>query len=224
MALLIHPIEPIAVIALIVILYYMRRKQNPSAPKAAKPSYPGAPPSRPKETPEEVSAKLRRQALQTTAQNLGIEPGSTEPYGLLMEMGIQAEVVTLVCFADGDASLYYKTGGGMTGGISHENVRNHAKELVVLARKAVPKMIKTTDFPLPGPDKVRFYILTPQGVFTTETNRQVLSNPQNDLARLFASGQEVVAQMRQVKEERNASFTPKGPVPGGPIVPTRDVS
>ena len=43
--------------------------------------------------------------------------------------------MTLACFGDGDASLFYKTGGGMVGGIGHESVRKAAKELTVLARR-----------------------------------------------------------------------------------------
>jgi hypothetical protein len=210
----IHPLEPIGVIVLAAILIYMRRKQKQKETGGAKGATPAASTSRPRDTPEEVYMKLRRRALETTAGNLGIEEKVNEPYGLLMEMGIQSSVVTLVCLSDGDASLYYKTGGGMTGGISHESVRNAAKELVGLARKPLSKMTRTTDYPLPGPDKVRFYALTPQGIFTTETSRQALASPQNELARLFASGQEVVAQMRQVQEDKAAALTPRGPVPG----------
>jgi hypothetical protein len=144
----------------------------------------------------------RSQALATKPQNLGLELKGNEVYGLLMEMGIQISVVTLVCFVDGDANVYYKSGGGMIGGISHENVRNAAKAFVARAPRTLPKMVKITDFPLPGPDKVRFYALTPQGVFTTETNRQALANAKSELGALFYSGQEVVTQMRQVQEQK----------------------
>ncbi len=204
----IHPLQPIAVIVLTGIFLYTRWKKKQGGKPAAPPpfgSWEGrAKPAvtKPKETPEEAFMRLRRRAFETTAVNLGLDPKGTEPYGLVMEMGIQISVVTLVSFADGDASVYYKTGGGMVGGISHESVRSVAKAFVGLAPKALPKMIRTTEFPLPGPDRVRFYILTPQGVFTTETNRQNLTNPKSELGALFYSGQEVVAQMRQVQEQK----------------------
>lgn len=201
----IHPLQPIAVIVLIGIFLYTRWKKK----QAEKPPQFGAwdgrtkaAATKPKETPEEAFMRLRRRALETTALNLGLDPKSTEPYGLVMEMGIQISVVTLVCFADGDASVYYKTGGGMVGGIAQESVRKVAKTFVGLAPKALPKMIRTTDFPLPGADRVRFYVLTPQGVFTTETTRQNLTNPKSELGALFYSGQEVVAEMRQVQEQK----------------------
>ena len=198
----IHPIEPIAVIVLTALLLYMRWKHKQAAKPAPGPT--GGGPSRLTRTltAEETYMNLRRRALEMTPVNLGLDPKSTAPYGLLMEMGIQISVVTLVSFVDGDANVYHKTGGGMVGGISHETVRNAAKAFVALAPNALPKMIKTSDYPLPGPDRVRFYILTPQGVFTTESNRQALTNPKSELGALFYAGQEVVAEMRQVQEQK----------------------
>ncbi len=201
----IAPWQPVAVILLTIIYLYMRwkKKQAEAPPQFGKwdgRTKPAA--AKPKESPEEAFMKLRKRALETSALNVGLDPKSTEPYGLVMEMGIQQSVVTLVSFADGDASVYYKTGGGMVGGIAHETVRKVAKAFVALAPKALPKMVRTTDFPLPGADRVRFYILTPQGVFSTETTRQNLTNPKTELGALFYSGQEVVAEMRQVQEQK----------------------
>ncbi|HEX4961281.1 MAG TPA: hypothetical protein VF173_10620 [Thermoanaerobaculia bacterium] len=210
----IYPWEVVSIIALVVALVYFRRMQNPKpatrdpvtgrkveAKKAAR-------------TPEEEYMDLRQQALTTDPKRL-VLPGELKPddvYGVLMEMGISSSVVTLASFADGDAAFYYKTGGGMKGGVSHENVRAASKDLVARAQKALPRMIKTTTYPLPGDDRVRFYVLTPRGVFTTETSRQALGERQSELAALFASGQEVVAQMRQVEEQR-PKFAPPPPMP-----------
>jgi hypothetical protein len=207
----IHPLQPLAVIVLIVIFLYIRRRQKQKAEAEVQATF--AKPNRAR-TAEEIYMDMRRQALATTPQNLGRDPKGTEPYGLLMEMGIQISVVTLVCFVDGDANVYYKTGGGMIGGSHHESVRQAAKAFVALASKALPKMVKATDYPLPGMDKVRFYVLTPQGVFTTETNRQTLANPKSELGALFYQGQEVVAEMRQIQEQKQEEKKPKGPVPG----------
>lgn len=211
----IHPLEPIAVIALAVILIYMRRKQKQRAQAPAGTS--GSAKLGRARTAEEIYMDMRRQALETTPQNLGREPKGTEPYGLLMEMGVQITVVTLVCFVDGDANVYHKTGGGMIGGSSHQSVRKAAKAFVALAARALPKMTKTTDFPLPGMDRVRFYVLTPQGVFTAETNRQALSNAKSELGALFYAGQEVVTEMRQVQEQKQEEKKAdrKVVVPGG---------
>jgi hypothetical protein len=217
----IHPLQVIAVIVLAAVFFYMRwkKKQAEKAALAPAPGANGRPKAvKPKETAEETYMKMRQRAFDTTPVNIGMDPQGTEPYGVVMEMGIQISVVTLAAFADGDASVYYKSGGGMVGGISHESVRAAAKAFTALAPKAVSKMIRTTTYPLPGPDRVRFYILTPQAIFTTETNRQALTNPQSDLGALFYAGQEVVAQMRQVQEqkqeEKKQDHKPQIEIPG----------
>jgi hypothetical protein len=206
----IHPLEPIAVIVLIVFLIWYRRKQaaeNPAKGLKA-PAAVSEPvrkrPVKPEQTPEEVYMHLRKQALETTPESLGQagQVHNDEAYGVVMEMGLPSSVVTLACFADGDARVCYKTGGGMIGGGGHERVRKAAKELVLLAQKALPGMTPTTDFPLPEPDQVRFYALTPRGLRTVETGRQELGEAESELSRLFYSGQEVVTQMRQVQEQR----------------------
>lgn len=164
-----------------------------SAPKVVKP-------------PEEVFAGLRKEALETSPMNVGMagQIQDDDPYGLLMEMSIANSVVTLACFGSGDASVFYQSGGGMVGGISHEPVRKAAKEFVAMGKGVLPRMKKTSDYPLPGPESVRFYVLTPKGAFTTETSRQSLGESQTALSTLFYSGQEVVSRMRQVQEERKA--------------------
>jgi hypothetical protein len=209
----IHPLEPIGVVVLILILWYMRRKpKQQGAGGGAKRVEPRAGVQRAakvEQPAEVVYMDLRQKALATVRDSLGLPglPGDIkpdEPYGLVMEMGISDSVVTLACFANGDASLYYQSGGGMTGGISHESVRKAARELIALAQKALPGMTRTSSHPLPGPGKVRFYALTPRGILTTETDREALAQPRNPLAPLFYSGQEVVSQMRQVQEQRRA--------------------
>ena len=199
----IHPLEPIAVIILIAVLWYMRRQQKPPAPKplgqGAKPGV-IARPVKEEKPPEEVYMGLRKEAFQVIPAGLVV---GDEPYGALMELGLSTSVVTLVCFANGDASVYYKTGGGMIGGLSHDPVCKAAKEFVDLAEKALPRMTATTEQPLPEADRVRFYLLSPKGIFTAETDREGLGeDPGNELSALYYKGQEVVTQMRQVQEQK----------------------
>jgi hypothetical protein len=207
----ITPTKVILVLALAAVLWYMKKKNAPAAtpaPGGADPraAVTQAAPRVPKasRTPEEVYMSLRDAALHKNPDQLflpdGLKPG--EPYGALMEMGIPNSVVTLACFADGDAGIYYTTGGGMKGGGSHESVRRAAKQFIALAHRALPRMSQTDAHPLPDTDKVRFYVLTPKGTWTTEASRQALGGVENELSALFYGGQEVVAQMRQVQEEK----------------------
>lgn len=204
----ITPGKVILVLILAGVLWYVKRK--PGSGKAL----PGAPGSdlraeRPAvakvvKSPEEVYMSLREAALRKDPEQLFLPDGlkPDEPYGALMEMGIPNSVVTLACFADGDAGIYYKTGGGMKGGGSHEIVRRAAKQFIAMSRRALPRMIKTDSHPLPEAEKVRFYVLTQKGTFTTEANRQALGGSESDLSALFYAGQDVVAQMRQVQEQK----------------------
>ena len=207
----ITPTKILIVLVLAAVLWYVKRKPGSSKALSGTPArdLPAARPAvtkvaRPERSPEEIYMSLREAALRKDPQQLFLPDGlkAGEAYGALMEMGISNSVVTLACFADGDAGIYYQTGGGMKGGGSHENVRRAAKQFVALAHKALPRMIQTDAHPLPEGEKVRFYVLTEKGTFTTEANRQSLGGSENDLSALFYSGQDVVAQMRQVQEQK----------------------
>ena len=208
----IYPWEVILVIICAAAFFLFRRQQSQQAAAAVA--------KRAKESPAESFMRLRQEALETPVANLGLagEVKPNEPFGILMEMGVPSSVVTIACFANGDARLYYRTGGGMVGGISHEKVRKAAQEFTGLARRAMMRMSRVTTFPVPAEDRVRFYVLTPRGVFSTETDREALGEPGNELAPLFYSGQEVVTQMRQVQEARDVRNRPTMPS-GRPAAP-----
>ena len=191
----IHPWQIIFIILLAgALLFYRRKQASQRATEAV----------RAKASPEALYMDMRQKAIETDPKRLVLPSDfkADAPYGALMEMVISNSTVTLACLADGDARVLYNTGGGMVGGVSHEPVRQAAREFVALAQKALPGMTKTTTYPTPGVDKVRFYALTRRGVFTIETERQTLGSRRNDLSSLYASGQEVVAQMRQVQEQK----------------------
>jgi hypothetical protein len=206
----IHAWQVISMIVLVAVLVYHRRRTvaaaNPAAPRSSTGAAVKKAPPAPKveQPPEQVFADLRRQALAANPSVLALpaELGPDDAFGLLMEIGISGSVVTLACFADGDARLLYRSGGGMIGGIGHETVRKAAKDLVALAQAALPLMTPATAHPLPGPDRIRFYVLTGRGAMTTETDRKSLAEQPSQLSALFQSGQQVVAEMRQVGEQR----------------------
>ena len=198
----------IIVVALVAVVWYIRKKKKEA--QGPKVSGPGAPrpaverPVRPVEPPEVVYANLRKKALETLPQSLGSagDVREDEAYGLVMEMGMADTVLTLACFADGDAGLYYQSGGGIKGGGAHEKVRKAAKDFVALAQKALPQMAPATATPLPEAGTVQFYALTPKGLLSAAVERESLGEPQSPFAPLFVSGQEVVSQMRQVQAQK----------------------
>lgn len=208
---ILDPFRLIPLIILAVAFWYIRKKKKDAQGPAAKKAAPGAPrppaerPVKPAEPPAVVYANLRKKAFETSPQSLG-QAGDVrddEAYGVIMEMGIGDTVLTLACFADGEAGLYYQSGGGMKGGGAHENIRKAAKEFVALAQKALPGMIPgTSQQPLPEPGQVSFHALTPKGLLTAGVDREALGESQSPLAALFYSGQEVVGQMRQVQAQK----------------------
>jgi hypothetical protein len=217
-------IYPWQIVALLVgaaalIFFRRRRGQSTSFSLASVLRSAASKPARPAAKPPETYMDLRRQALETDPRRLGL-PGKLDPnvpYGVLMEMGMPSSVVTLACFADGDARLYYQSGGGMIGGIGHENVRKASRDLVARTRRLLPRMRRTTSYPLPGLDRVQFLALTPRGVSMVETSRETLGETKSELSALFYSGQEVVAQMREVQAQKDAPPSRETrPVPGGP--------
>jgi hypothetical protein len=218
----IYPWQIVAIVAAVAALIYFRRRergQKTSFSLASLLSAATPKPTKPAAKPPETYMDLRRQALETDPRRLGL-PGKLDPnvpYGVLMEMGMPSSVVTLACFADGDARLYYQSGGGMIGGIGHENVRKASRDLVARTRRLLPRMTRTTSHPLPGLDRVQFLALTPRGVFLVETSRETLGETKSELSALFYSGQEVVAQMREVQAQKDAPPSRETrPVPGGP--------
>ena len=203
----VNPVIFTLTVILIAVFVYMQRKKRlaagPKKPKFGQGVPPPPPkPPKPAKPPEEVFMDLRKQAFSTDPAGIGLTVQENEAYGGLMELGLPTSIVTLICFANGDASFCYQSGGGMTGGGGHEPVRKAAKEFVILAEKALPEMSPATDQPLPQPDTVRFYVLTPKGIFTTETYREDLNDPHSPLGALFYGGQEVVTTMRQIQAQR----------------------
>lgn len=205
---ILDPFRLIPLILLAVVFWYLRKKKKEAQGSAQK-SGPGAPrpaerPAKPADPPEVVYANLRKRAFETNPQSLGSagDVREDEAYGVIMEMGIGETVLTLSCLADGDAGLYYQSGGGMKGGGAHENIRRAAKEFVALAQKVLPQMSPAASQPLPEAGMVCFYALTPRGVLSAEVDRETMGETQSPFASLFYSGQEVVAQMRQVQAQK----------------------
>jgi hypothetical protein len=209
----VHPIQVILLIIVVAAWVYYRKQSAPARAAAKKAAAPD--PDKAirdavdkvikQEPPEVAFANLRKEAFLTTPDAApAAEGGEGAPYGAVMEMGISNSVVTLAAFADGDAKVLYQTGGGMIGGIAHETTRNAAKAFVAATGKALSRLARTTGLPpLPGPDRVRFSALTPRGLYSTEVGREDLGDKHDPLSALFYSGQEVVAQMRQVKSSQS---------------------
>jgi hypothetical protein len=168
----------------------------PSNPPRKKPN--------PTAAPAEIFAKLRNKILKLDPIEVGVLQTRETPnvWGVLMETGYPEAVVTLVSLADGTASLYFSSGGGMIGGGKHIPLARSAKAFVATAEKYLQQMDLTRVFPLPTVGRVRFYVLTFSGVLTLDADENELGDGKHVLSPLFYSGQDVIAQFRAIEEQK----------------------
>jgi len=153
------------------------------------------------DSPAEASAALRAHLLNGSASEFSVEPDSTV-WGVLMETGYPEAAATLVSLADGTASIYFSSGGGVIGGGQHEAIATAARRVVRLSKDYLSKMTSTSQFPLPRPGQVKFYILTTKGVLTVEELEETLGAGNHQLSPLFYAAQEVITGLREISEVR----------------------
>jgi hypothetical protein len=107
-------------------------------------------------TPDRTYQSMRHMVL-AELQGKGIDlPARTnpaKPYALLMDWPVSKAIATVVAVADGAASIYCSTAGGLLGGgNSDEKVRQAALHAVAIAAEFRTQMLPTKEFPLPDLD------------------------------------------------------------------------
>ena len=153
-------------------------------------------------TPNERLAKAgeigRLWILKAKPSDLGLQlsPDESPVWGVVMDIPFPNAVVTLVALQDGKTSLYFQPGGAIIGGEQHAPLAQAAKSWVAAAQRFYSRWEPTDAFPLPAPGKVRFYLLTSDGVRTVEAVGQELGDGHHELAPLFKMGDEVLTALR----------------------------
>ena len=150
--------------------------------------------------PVAASRELRQQALSVKASDLGLSPGGSKVWGMIMETAFPEAVVTLACFADGTTSLYFSSGGGTIGAGSHDAVRTASEELLQIANDHLATLAPTREFPVPSEGRVRFYVHTFDGVLTAERDEEELGEERDSLSPVFHAAHAVIAAIREVDE------------------------
>jgi hypothetical protein len=170
-----------------------RERSAPPPPKAA------ATASGPY-TPAEVYSGLRSQILALKPNELGIQ--DEHPFAVLMETGYDEAVATLVVIADGTTSLYFSNGGGVIGAGEQPLVRNVSSKFLADITTVADKLQATKDCPLPMRGRVRFYLLSKDGVRTAEASEQDLGHNRHELSHVFHSGHAVITAVREQSAAR----------------------
>jgi hypothetical protein len=154
--------------------------------------------------PSEVYLGLRDIWFTSTPEETGIsvDPNSTTPYAVVMDIGFEEGTTTIVSSIAGDGSMYTSSGGGIIGGIDQETVRTASIGFVETAQDFVDHMELVTEYPLPGAENIKFYLITLNGVFTTEeVNADLLASGDHELSPLFYAGNDVITELRLISGE-----------------------
>ena len=114
-----------------------------------------------------------------------------------MDMGIDGGTVTIVSSIIGDGSMYTSTGGGVIGGIGHETVRKASIDFVNISGTFIDKMKLTLRFLCQSAITLKFYVITPSGIYTSEeVDADVLASGNHELSPLFLAGNDVITALR----------------------------
>jgi hypothetical protein len=145
-----------------------------------------------------VMKELRLRVLRELPDGLVVDAQPDKPIVALMDIGFPNATASVFGAVTGDASIYLSSGGGMLGGIGHENVRVAAIAFVDESAKHLGQMKVTSEFPYPETGHVRFYIRTHDAVYLADRPEEELGEKRDPLWPLFYAGQNVITQLREV--------------------------
>ena len=146
---------------------------------------------------------LRQMALSATPEQLGLETSDeTKVFGIVMDWGLGAGVVTVTAYETGDASMYLSSGGGVIGGGQHDNVRQAVFPYIKLGQEFFSKTEKTETTPLPDKNCFRFYLLTNNGTYYGQEQMKNIENESSDWLKLYEEANKVLTELRLTVEEK----------------------
>lgn len=152
----------------------------------------------------DAGRNLRAMMLSTPPDRLGASPSKEFPrvYGVLMDWPIDDQIATVFSTFSGTASLYTTSTFGIIGGEGHEAVRAAAIRFVLAADRLFDSATPTNEYPYPTAGRVRFYLLTFEGVRVVDTDLASIENGTSEHLEYFNRGQTVLTELRLVTEPR----------------------
>jgi hypothetical protein len=158
-------------------------------------------------SPQDVYFGLRNKMLQGSRKEFSLPPGTgaNDPWGVVMDWGMEKATVTVVAVSDGSASVYFSSGGGFIGGGGQEPIKAAAQRAVESARSVPLSTRAAAPYPLPDRGGVVFYVLTDGGVYRTSTSEQELNSKGDSLRKLGDAMQGVITQYRLWSEKQKKS-------------------
>jgi hypothetical protein len=155
---------------------------------------------------EEVYTGLREQALSFGSVEIKAPPVVPEgqALGVMMDMGYDTAVVSILGLADGTTSIYISNGGGMIGMGENPDAAAVSKRWVEVAEAALPVLTEGGVDRLPEDGMIGFNVLTTGPRFSGGASESELAGGSHPLSPLYAAGQDVIGQIRIVDEARKA--------------------
>jgi hypothetical protein len=159
-------------------------------------------PSAPPKNPANAGRELRQMMLDTPPDKFA-KPAKEFPrvYAVLMDWPIDKETATILSSSEGAASLYTTSTFGIIGGEGHENVRKAAIKFVRAADRLYDEAKPTKEYPYPAANRVRFYLLTFQGVRVLEADLVTIASGKSKYTEYFGLGQDVLTELRLITEK-----------------------
>jgi hypothetical protein len=144
-------------------------------------------------------------------RNMALAPsGSPEPQSdgpvlsLLMDMAGRESIATLVAAADGSASLYLSDSAAIIEAGEYRQVRAQSLSLLRNAAAFTGELVPTKVYPLPRPEYIRFYFVTPSAVLTSEILEDDLRGGNHRLSSLYKEALRLAAYIRGAEQYRRA--------------------
>ena len=153
----------------------------------------------------EMMRGLREMMLSTPAEKLGIQRSEDflRTYGVLMDWPLgDGNTISVVGLCDGNASLYTTSTFGIIGGVGHESVRKAAANFVRVADKFYADSVPTTDHSFPTGNRVKFFLVTFDGVRVIDTDFDSVANGKSKFFELFNEGQKLLTELRLTTEKK----------------------
>jgi hypothetical protein len=151
------------VVGALYLLKVSEQQQGLAPGEAAGPTIRGDEPGGAAGAQGSAESPLRDRLLHISAKEAGVEP-VRGVWGVVMERGYAKGVATVIALADGTASLHLSNGSAVVGGKEYPPARLAARKLCEQAADSLAATLATQEFPRPAQGRVRFYVLTTDGV------------------------------------------------------------
>ena len=149
---------------------------------------------------------LRGRLFLTDPKTLGLSPDSGERFwGVIVDIGVENGVVSLVVLRDGTTSLYFSNGGGMIGLGEHDEIHPKADRVLTLAEDYVLEGPEAERDTLPSEGSTRFNFLGFTGARAIDGEDEELEAPDHPLHPLFETVHDLIALAQAIDDKRRAT-------------------